>query len=315
MRWTASLLVAAATIVALAQSDGIQEASGVVRLGSSLLVVDDSEVGAYYRVPVKGPMPPVIDLSQARVDRIELRQKGLGIDLESIGVLADSRIVLLSERLRSLVSDQGIVAEYDSELAEVAKRGLEGLAIRPLPSGASRVAVMWEGGYGDFGPTGSRLQRPTGRGPWLPLIVIHDVPRLGRVGRVRLTDAVATIELQVPLPAGNEPEAQRFRAPDLCWTRLPGGDWGFIVLLSSQNGLPKPTFAHHWIQRFNLEGQRVGEPLDLAAMVPKELAGANWEGLNWWEPGRSLVLVHESNSRLPAHAALIELPADWRYAP
>lgn len=286
----------------------------MVRLGSSLLVVDDSEVGAYYRVPLKGPLPPVIDLSQARVDRIELRQKGLGIDLESIGVLADSRIVLLSERLRSLISDQGIVAEYDSELAEVAKRGLEGLAIRPLPSGASRVAVMWEGGYGDFGPTGARLQRPSGRGPWLPLIVIHDVPRLGRVGRVRLTDAVATVELQVPVPAGQEPEAQRFRAPDLCWTRLPDGEWGFIVLLSSQNGVPRPTFAHHWIQRFNLEGQRVGEPLDIAKLVPKELAGANWEGLNWWEPGRSLVLVHESNSRLPAHAAFIELPADWRYA-
>ena len=136
-------------------------------------------------------------------------------------------------------------------------------------------------------------------------------------GRVRLRDASAAIELAVPRPPGEEPAAQRFRVPDLVWTRLPaqktGDDWGFIALLSSQNGLPKPTFAFKWLLRFDMEGRPVGEPLDLAKYFPAHLAGANWEGLAWYEPGRKLVLVHEEDSRNRAHAFVMELPAEWQF--
>lgn len=287
----------------------------MVRTGGQLLIADDAEVGAYYRVTMPKSGGPLYNLNHLRPERITIKSPGLGIDIESIGVLADGRVVLLSERLRSLVSDKGIVAEYDSELAEMGKRGLEGLAIRPNADGSSRVAVLWEGGYPDFGQT------PRGgmKGPWKPLIVIHDVPRNRVVGRVRLKDAAATIELDVPDPDKLEiPEAQHFRAPDFCWYQwMQDGKQtlGFLVLLSSQNGIAKPVFRYKWLQRFNLEGKPVGEPLDLGKIFPKEVAGANWEGLNWYEPGKSVVLVHEEDAPLPPHAYILELPADWQFRP
>jgi hypothetical protein len=247
--------------------------------------------------------------------RVTLKHRGLGVDIESVDILADGRIGLLSERLRSLISDDGIVAEYDSELAEIGRRGLEGLAVRPLPGETSRVAVVWEGGYPDFG---QMPKRASGRNAWLPLIVVHDVPRNRNVGRVRLQDALAAIELTVPRPAGEEPTAQRFRAPDLVWTRLPqpsasGDGWGFIVLLSSQNGLPHQGYAYKWLLRFDMDGRPVGDPLDLAKYFPPNLAGVNWEGLAWFEPGRKLVLVHEDDPTARAHAFVMELPQNWQF--
>ena len=317
LKIAAVLTVAAAAAAWAWQSAVIREASGVVRMGDSLLIVDDSEIGAYFKVTI-GKLPgPLFDLNKLKPQRIALRDRGLGVDIESIGVMADGRVALLSERLRSLVSDSGIIAEYDSELAEMGKRGLEGLAIRPLPAGASRVAVVWEGGYPDFG----RLPRRAGAGhAWLPLIVVHDVPRNGHVGRVRLKDAIASIELSVPRPAGEEPAAQRFRAPDLVWTKLgspqtDGEDWGFIVLLSSQNGLPQPSFTYKWLQRFDMEGRPVGQPFDLANRLPPALAGVNWEGLDWFEQGRKLVLVHEGDSKVQPHAFVVDLPPGWQFNP
>lgn len=312
--WCGAALAAVAWSAAQSQSRGIVEASGVTRAGDTLLVVDDSDIGSYFRVPLPKVPAPLLDLNALKPQRVELKNKGLGVDLESIGLLADGRVALLSERLRSLVSDSGIIAEYDSELAEIGKRGLEGLAIRPLPGGASRVAAMWEGGYADFGqmPRGAQV-----RSAWLPLVVVHDVPRNARVGRVRLRDALASIELTVPRPPGEEPAAQRFRAPDLVWTRLSTApdDWGFIVLLSSQNGVARPTFALKWLQRFNLEGKPVGEPFDLSKVLPEGLAGVNWEGLCWYEAGKRLVMVHEAETKVPPHAFIVDLPEAWQFAP
>ena len=306
-----AIVVVLAAVAWAWQGATIREASGVVRMGDSLLIADDSEIGAYFKVTI-GKLPgPLFDLNKLKPQRIALRERGLGVDIESIGVMADGRVALLSERLRSLVSDSGIIAEYDSELAEMGKRGLEGLAIRPLPGGVSRVAVVWEGGYPDFG----RLPRRAGAGnAWLPLIVVHDVPRNGHVGRVRLKDAIASIELSVPRPAGEEPAAQRFRAPDLVWTKLRS-EWGFIVLLSSQNGLAQPTFTYKWLQRFDMEGRPFGQPLDLANLFPAALAAVNWEGMDWFEQGRKLVLVHEGDNKVQPHAFVVELPPDWQFNP
>ena len=317
----ATAIIAACSGVRLfSQAKGlIAEASGVARLGDYLLIADDAAVGAYYRVNIS-KLPPdtfLLDLNTLKPQRVPLKQRGLGVDIESVGILADGRIALLSERLRSLISDGGIIAEYDSELAEIGKRGLEGLALRALPGGASRVAVVWEGGYPDFGQL---PRRASGRNAWLPLILVHDVPRNGRVGRVRLKDSIAAIELAVPRPAGAEPDAQRFRVPDLAWTRIPSGKtddgWGFLVLLSSQNGVPALRFQYKWLQRFDLEGRPVGAPLDLARLLPKGLEAVNWEGLNWFDQGKSVVLVHEEDGpAVPPHAFILELPKDWQFDP
>ena len=126
----------------------IVEASGVVYHDGKLLIVDDSVPGTYFEIPFPRDTPAgtVIALNEAHPTKVELPKLGIWIDLESVDVLADGRIVVLSERLRSIIGTQGVIAEYDYPLTEIGRRGLEGLAVKPLPGGASRIAVLWEGG-------------------------------------------------------------------------------------------------------------------------------------------------------------------------
>ena len=156
------------------------------------------------------------------------------------------------------------------------------------------MAVLWEGGYPEYVHLPPPLQRSAGRAALKPLVVVHTVGS-GRQGLLVPTrDAV---ELNVPLPPGEEPRAQRFRAPDLVWYRGPNREWEFIVLLSSANSAGNREYKHHWLQRFSTEGDRLGEPLDLDETAPREMRGTNWEGLGWFEAGKSLVVVNESSPR------------------
>jgi hypothetical protein len=294
----------------------IREASGVFRQSDSLLVVDDSDSGAYFSVPIAGERDPLIALQGTGVRRIPLPVTPLVPDFEGIDRLADGKLVFLSERLRSLVAEDGPIAEYDSLLGEFANRGLEGVAVRPLPGGVSRIAVVWEGGYPDYASVPWSLRDIAGRRAMRPLVVVHDLNSGVRGVTLKMQDAKLAVELEVPKPAGQEPEAQRFRAPDLVWTRSPNGsvdDWIFLVLIVSQDSVERPQYLYHWLQRFDLKGRPVGEPLDLAQFLPKEVSHANWEGLSWFEPGKSLVLVHEGTRKLPAHAFILNLPEDWQY--
>lgn len=307
-------LTLALATAAQAQTGAIREASGVARMGRYLLIADDSSVGQYYRVTLPRQPKPLMLLNELDPQPVRLRQASLAVDLEGIDVLPDGRVAVLSERLRSLVDHDGIIAEYDSLLSEVGKRGLEGVAARPLAKQTSRIAVLWEGGYPDQSSLPGRLRRSRAPQPLLPLVLMHDLPNRGRVGKLRMTNAVSTVELDVPLLPGKGPSAQRFRAPDLVWTKI-GSGWGFIVILSSQDAAERPTFANHWLQRFGLDGKRMGEPLDISTHAPEPHKSANWEGICWFEPGRSLALVHESDPKAPAAAFILELPPEWRCPP
>jgi hypothetical protein len=293
------------------QGGPIREASGVARIGRHLLIADDSTVGQYFRVTLPRVPKPLMILNELDPQPVRLKQASLAIDLEGIEVLADGRVAVLSERLRSLVDHDGIIAEYDSLFSEVGKRGLEGVAVRPIAKQASRIAVLWEGGFPDQRSLPGRLRPTQAPQSLLPLVLVHDLPARGRVGRLRMADAVSTVELDVPHLSGEGPSVQRFRAPDLVWTRI-GTGWGFIVLISSQSAAERPTYAYHWLQRFSLDGKRVGDPLDLTLRISGEHKGANWEGVCWFEPGKSLVLVHESDAKLPAAAFVLELPREWQ---
>ncbi|HET6961868.1 MAG TPA: hypothetical protein VFJ27_05215, partial [Terriglobia bacterium] len=110
----------------------------MLRQSDRLLVVDDSAWGSYLSVPIAGERGPLIALQRTGVRRIPLPATPLVPDFEGIDRLADGRLVFLSERLRSLVGEEGPIAEYDSLLGEFANRGLEGVAVRPLPGGISR---------------------------------------------------------------------------------------------------------------------------------------------------------------------------------
>ena len=299
-------------LAAAASGDTVSlgEVSGVARMGDHLLVVDDGHPGVYFRIPLEGRPGPTIPLGGVDVERVSIQSSPFVSDLESIEVLRDGRVVVLSERLRMLLCSDGAVATYGAPFSEFGKRGLEGVAVRAGRRGrSSLVAALWEGGYPEYAHLPTALQRSAGRAGLKPLVVVHTVGS-GRQGLLVPTrDAV---ELDVPLPAGEEPRAQRFRAPDLVWHRGPNGEWAFIVLLSSANSAGTREYKHHWLQRFSTQGERLGEPLDLDRVASPKLRGTNWEGLGWFEEGKSLVVVNESRPLPSGVAYIVDLPPAWR---
>ena len=334
-----ALLVATGIVPACASPRapivGIEEASGVTRIDGDLYVVGDHEPGTYYRVRLAGLEPPRLRLEPDRLSRHFIAGGEYAADLESIRLLPDGRVVILSERLFALLDEKEIVARYTPSLAEFGGRGLEGLAVRPLDDGRARVAVLWEGGY----PDPDRLPPPVAHlvceSALRPVILVHDLDP-GAIGvAVENGSILALLELQVPLPPGEEPFAQRFRAPDLVWHRLHEGEgpdaWGFIVLLSSEfgrkpdpgapeecprsaNGAPL-KYCYKWLQRFDARGDAIGDPFDLVGAFPPEIRDQNWEGMGWYEPGRSLVFVYDESVAKraidPQEAFVLPLPEGW----
>lgn len=302
----------------------VNEASGITRQGDHLLIVGDEDTGVYYRFPLLDGHGALIPIDPGRLARVALPGAKLAIDLEAIDVLADGRVAVLSERLRALVGEQGLITEYANPLSEFGNRGLEGLAVRTLAQGTSRVAVLWEGGYPEYNALPVQLQRHVGRLPLQPMIWAHDL-KAGEAGiEIKMAEreryALQEIKLDVPKPLGLEPQAQRFRAPDLVWykTGLDCGvkqSWGFIVLLSSQNSPVdgKPEYRHQWLQRFTADGRPLGRALDLNRVIPTHLKGANWEGLAWFEEGKSLVIIHDIPPKASPTAVIVSLPDDWKY--
>jgi len=147
---------------------------------------------------------------------------------------------------------------------------------------------------------------------------VHDLKKGQTKAKIKMKHKkeyeLLEIELDVPKPDGQEPQAQRFRAPDLVWYKDGMNDWGFIVLLSSQNSPKegKTKYKHQWLQWFTIDGRPLGKPLDLKAIIPAQLKGANWEGLGWFEEGRSLVLIHDKPPKGHPTAFVVNLPDDWK---
>jgi len=98
----------------------------------------------------------------------------LAIDFESVDVLADERVVGLSERLRSLIEEGGLVLHNDDPQCELGERRLEGLAVRPGADGVSEVAVLWEGGWIEDGDVQPQVRRRLGNS-FLPIVVTHAI--------------------------------------------------------------------------------------------------------------------------------------------
>lgn len=304
---------------------GATEASGVTRQGNELLIVSDADPGAYYSFDLSNEQGPLLRLLQEELVRHVLPGAALALDFESIDVLADGRIVALSERLRALIGANGLVMQYDDPLSELGERGLEGLAVRPGQNGASEVAVLWEGGWVEDGDVQPQIRRLLGK-PLLPIVFTHEIKPGETGGKRKVKNDAELVELKVPQP-DQDNDGWRFRAPDLAWHQWRGqSEPGFIVLLNSQRPaeLPgKPKFGPRWLQRFDRAGNPVGRHFDLAEDLDEEtkrllgedrLKKANWEGLGWYEAGKSLVLVHdksELHDDIPV-ALVVALPSEWR---
>ena len=96
----------------------LAEASGIVTKGDEFIIVSDSEPGAFFRLPMpRSRLPFTIIPSQ--VTRVVLPNAALALDLEEVDVLVDGRVVVLSERLRALIAENGNVLEYDDPFGEM----------------------------------------------------------------------------------------------------------------------------------------------------------------------------------------------------
>ena len=292
----------------------IKEASGIVRLGNKLLIVADGDLGNYYEYEITNLRSRHIVFSEAgRLPSRQIVKTKLHVDFESIDVLADGEVIVLSERLRSLVSDKGTIISYPSRFGEYAQAGLEGLASRPIHGvqGSYDIAVLWEGGYPIARFLPSEIAAPTRA--LRPIVILHTL--VNGVATRPLTEVVLNTDslskwVDKKEPKGQEPHAFRFRAPDLVWHRN-----GFIVLLSSVR-IPSSDDSNRYgpavLQRFDLSGEPIGQPFELAPKL-KSLEipdNKNWEGLAWYEPGKTLMLVND-DSRNDAHVPLIDIPPGW----
>jgi hypothetical protein len=337
----------------------VQEASGIARLDDKLIMVGDDADGKYFELNLEGQSGPIIPIDPAKAREVVLSGAELAMDLEGIDVLADGRIAVLSEQLRCLVAKEStksdhyvVIAEYDRTLTELGNRGLEGLAVTKLEAGSSKVAVLWEGGYPEYYALPLQLRDQVGRFPLNPVVVVHKIRNGEMVGVVH--QPLKYITLNVPKPIGDVPVAQRFRATDLVWhgwhDKEEGGDivQGFIVLLSSENSPTRESgvakkYQIKILQRFNQEGESVGNPLYINDICQKVLEGLtedelkslgqsmsthimkvrsmlnqdnyeniNWEGLGWFEEGESLIAIYDQVPKDPPFALVIEVPQEWK---
>lgn len=368
---------------AIADSQGspITEISGVARQGGRLIFVSDDEPGCYFELKIEDAAASVIPIDPAKVKRVPMKGCEAASDFESIVVLADGRVAVLSEDLHALYSQTsvgskswGVLAKFNQTVTEFGNRGLEGAATLALPNSASRIAVVWEGGYPAVASLPEQIQNALGHGPLQPILVIADVPRNAselfiddsasyRVLQTpRVKDAgnasVAPIIVDSELPKSAEPSpqtappfAQRYRAPDLVWHIWSDGkdvDTGLIVILSSENAPlrgsgAKREYKYKDLQRYDLQGKPVGSSIEINALVKplfdsvlptqtakwsgrmreqfknvkalldaKNWENVNWEGLDWFVRGQSLVLVYDGEPSDPPFAVVVTIPDSWK---
>ena len=231
-----------------------------------------------------GPLLAEIEIDSATVKRFGGEA---ALDLEGIDVLVDGHIVVLSEQLHALFSKDDMIAFYPYSMAGVGGRGMEGLAIR----NDGQVAGLWEGGYfsPEYLPTWIEGAGELTTGPMRPLLCIHTIPTTSDV-RVCWRGAGVKV-LQVPAT----PDAsQSFRATDLVWS----ADGQSVIVLLSSLDVTSRIFRYKWLQRFSVDGDPIGEPLNLcgSGYLPGHLRSGkagNYEGLGWFEPGESLILIND----------------------
>lgn len=313
----ACLLLLSAPAAETPEGAIIHEASGIARAGDAWVIVGDDDDGAVFRVPLQDVSDgPLLTVEPRRTRREAWPLASLAIDLEGVGLLGDGRTVVLSEQLAALVDSAGLVALYGGRFVKFGERGVEGVAVRHLGDGRSRVAVLWEGGYPSTPAIPRDLLGTAGFRALRPEVWVHDLEAGRRNWQVSGDDLLRVVPLDVPLPPGREPEAQRFRAPDLAWFDLGerhDHEWGFIALISSMNGAGPRVYAHHWLQRFGADGRRIGDPIDLDALVPASLRGVNWEGLCWHTENERLAVIFEHDpERTPLQVLLVDIPRSWR---
>ena len=271
----------------------LRQASGVALDGPDLVIVGNGTPRTVYRYRLNESDMPTGDgplLSVIEIDETEVETEFGGrwaLDLEAIDLLPDGQVVVLSEATFRLLDRSGVVARYPFALSPMGGRGFEGLAVHSN----GRIAALWEGGYMSqaYLPTRYEGAGRLADEPIKPIVCIHFVA--DQPDALPCQDGHGVSVLQVP---DTPDSSQAFRAPDLVW----GADGeSFIVLLSSLNAATD-EFRYKWLQKFNVSGEPLGEPINLCddGYLPDNVRsgrGGNVEGLGWFERGKSLILVND----------------------
>ena len=281
-------------IAGCSPNGSIRGASGIVRDGDDLLIVGDRSSRTVYRYRLQqADYPAGTEPLLAQIEMSELllqpMRDGFAPDAESIDLLDSGEVVILSEQLGALVTNEGVLKNYSPVLNTIAGRGLEGLAIY----NNSQLAALWEGGFfrSIFLPSTILGAGDLSAGPMKPLLCLHSLDQ--QSSAPACADGEGIVVLQVP----DTPLAtQIFRAPDLVW-QVDGSE--LIVLLSSTNQQDN-EFKFLWLQKFTLDGEAVGDPINLCdrGYLPEGYrAGrqSNFEGLAWFEPGESLLSINDNS--------------------
>jgi hypothetical protein len=179
-------------------------------------------------------------------------------------------------------------------------------------------------------------------------VIIHQIEQNSETGWVG--KPFFKFELNTPKDSASTPGGQRFRAPDLVWHAWEtdtGAVQGLIVLLQSEDApLPasglKPEYKRKILLRYDLLGQPHGDAVEINELVqevvnsltPQDIArfspamgehlqqvlslleegnweNVNWEGLAWYDPGRSLIVVYDTVPLEPPIAFVVPLPEGW----
>ncbi|WP_422104464.1 hypothetical protein [Winogradskyella sp.] len=281
---------------ASAQNSVIHEASGVARLNDTLYIVSDNTNGEYYKYSLRGLGSSIRlvldDTTKLKKENLEFGK--LELDLESIAILGN-KVAVVSERNRSLLLKNSVLKTYPETFTEFANRGIEGLAIKTIDQskGNYEIAAIWEGGYPNKEDISIGLGCYDFNKSMSPYIII-DVIKSNKMTKSTRIIELKMDEINKDIDEKSkdyiEPFANRLRAPDLVWYKD-----GFIVLLSSETGLPEKAdkkFKYKFLQRFDIYGNPIGEPLDLKNELDKDI-NLNWEGLGWFVQDKSLILIND----------------------
>lgn len=317
------------------------EISGIDVDGGVLYLVDDEVTGRVFRYPLRG-----VDASRPFRMKWPLgfltEDPHMGADaddLEAVRYLPGYGPIALSECHRTFYGPSGPVLQLPEIHQEFANRGLEGFDIK-LRDDRFWFVVLHEGGYPEREDVLHHDPNSDAWKTWINPYIFTFIfnPRTGTPSTPAFAAPVslnlASLHAQYYDPeyrTAAEPGAQRFRAPAVLWqemsdTREPV----LLVLLSSENQPPEPSdvpsnsppippvrYRYKLLQRFSLSGSPIGKPIDIDEYPSVIAAGhsypnaPNWEGMAWFEKGKSVILVNDKPPDTPV-AVVIELPEDYR---
>ncbi len=327
----------------------ITEASGITRSGDKLLIVSDNVPGVYYEYDIPAYDYDVIPIDPAKTREVKLPGAELAGDLEAIGLTGDGEVIVLSELLHSLIGKKdkntkqySIISYYNKSYTEFGNRGLEGMAVKNSSHGGYELAVLWEGGYPIGAIIPEEIRECVDGKSLKPRVLIHSIPGDD-------THKPQQFALDTPLP-DNESRGQRYRGSAVAWHEYFVGDNRvdcLIVLLQSENCPPedsdeRASYEYKILQKFDLEGNPLGYPIDINEHAKKAMdnldhifyesigirmakhmkaaieslrasdwENVNWEGMGWFEKGKSLVLIYDKHPDDPPFAMILHLPENW----